>query len=435
MLLRADLDRMMIAKSEMETITDKYPELITLDVNSVALVGGEIQAGIAILPAYPAMLKIASLRGIENNTILLQTEPSNIPTTTCGDGYAANVKGACLLNGIYGIKSPISKCSSHLASGTIKRSCSSVNSSQEAAENLYDNLHSILMHFAMSPKSNQLLNNTLDALEMSNIHILNWGSARMGGFMDACSQASQIIVPFLDIIVTGGIRNEETKFVASPKGVYLLQLFTDLHPVFTKNYPHCVERDKILIGEVHNITQHTAEILRDPSIKKLLANSLYNNLRTDENQNVHALFNLKGSLQSITLNAKVGTRGNNLHKTKESLLRAKNEILECMAYNIASQNENGTLASLMSAFNLSSMEEYDSHAQKISQLFYLYGLDTDHEADEWYRFKVKLTLKKRLKCTKNELLEQFKKAFAKMNAMARQPKGNKKLAQVRTFKE
>ena len=126
MLLRADFDRMMIAKSEMETITDKYPKLITLDVNSVELVGGEIQAGIAILPTYPAMLKIASLRVIENNTILLQTEPSNIPTTTCGDGYAANVKGACLLNGTYGIKSPISKCSSHLASGTIKRTCSSV---------------------------------------------------------------------------------------------------------------------------------------------------------------------------------------------------------------------------------------------------------------------------------------------------------------------
>ena len=61
-----------------------------------------------------------------------------------------------------------------------------------------------------------------------------------------------------------------------------------------------------------------------------------------------------------------------------------------MAYNIASQNENGALAGLMSAFDLPSMEEYDSRAQKISQFFDLYGLDTDHEADEWYGFKVKL---------------------------------------------
>ena len=149
----------------------------------------------------------------------------------------------------------------------------------------------------------------------------------------------------------------------------MLQLFTDLHLVFTKNYLHCVDSDKILICEVHNATHHTAETLRDPSIQTLLADSLYNSLFTDKNQNVHALLNLKGSLHSITLNAKVGTRGNSLHKIKESLLKAKNKILECMAYNIASQNENGTLAGLMSAFDLSSIKEYDSHAQKISQLF------------------------------------------------------------------
>ena len=55
----------MTVKSEMETIFDNYPELKTLDVNSVELVGGESQADIAILPAYPAMFKTASLRGIE----------------------------------------------------------------------------------------------------------------------------------------------------------------------------------------------------------------------------------------------------------------------------------------------------------------------------------------------------------------------------------
>ena len=172
--------------------------------------------------------------------------------------------------------------------------------------------------------------------------------------------------------------------------MYLLQLFTDLHPVFTKNYLHHVHSNKILICEVHNVAQHTVETLRDPSIQTPLADSLYNSLFTDENQNVHALFNLKGSLHSITLNAKVGTRGNSLHKIKESLLKAKNKILECMAYNIASQNENGTLAGLINAFDLSSMEEYDSRAQKIFQLFDLYGLDTDHERDEWYGMKFTL---------------------------------------------
>ena len=48
---------------------------------------------------------------------------------------------------------------------------------------------------------------------------------------------------------------------------------------------------------------------------------------TYENQNVHETFNLKGSHHSIMLNSKVGTPGNDLHKIKESLLKAKNEIL------------------------------------------------------------------------------------------------------------
>ena len=58
-------------------------------------------------------------------------------------------------------------------------------------------------------------------------------------------QASSIIVLLLDAIETGYIREEEM-FVASPKGLFLLLLFAELHPVFTGKYLHCVEKDDIL---------------------------------------------------------------------------------------------------------------------------------------------------------------------------------------------
>ena len=54
----------------------------------------------------------------------------------------------------------------------------------------------------MSPKSTELLNNAISAMEMNDIHLLNWGSTRMAGFLDACMQASKIIVPFLDTIIS-----------------------------------------------------------------------------------------------------------------------------------------------------------------------------------------------------------------------------------------
>ena len=42
----------------------------------------------------------------------------------------------------------------------------------------------------------------------------------MVGFLDACVQASKIVVPFLDTIITHQIWPDETKYIASPKGNY-----------------------------------------------------------------------------------------------------------------------------------------------------------------------------------------------------------------------
>ena len=79
--------------------------------------------------------------------------------------------------------------------------------------------------------------------------MLNLGSRHMAGFIDACVQASEILIPFLDTLVAGNIRPDETKFIASPKGVYLIQLSADLHCIFTDSYLHCVDSDSVLICE------------------------------------------------------------------------------------------------------------------------------------------------------------------------------------------
>lgn len=83
---------------------------------------------------------------------------------------------------------------------------------------IYENLRKVLGHFSKSPKSTELLNTALDALERNNIHMLVWGATRMSGFLDACGQASSIIVPFLDTLVAGEIRKDEAAYLMSPKG-------------------------------------------------------------------------------------------------------------------------------------------------------------------------------------------------------------------------
>ena len=55
-------------------------------------------------------------------------------------------------------------------------------------------------------------------MEMNNIHNLGWGSTRMARFLDAFVQASKILVPLLDTIITMKIYPAETAFNGSAKG-------------------------------------------------------------------------------------------------------------------------------------------------------------------------------------------------------------------------
>ena len=55
------------------------------------------------------------------------------------------------------------------------------------------------------------------------------------------------------------IRPEETAFVGSAKGVYLLQLFADVHVLYANKYLHKVDADEgILVCEAYNIATRTA---------------------------------------------------------------------------------------------------------------------------------------------------------------------------------
>ena len=342
-------------------------------------------------------------------------------------GYAVNLKGARILTETYGINSSSFKCSSHLASGTIPRMCTSVNSTQGDATSLYDNLKAPLKHFTMSPKSTEFLNNALNALELSSVHMLNWASAHMAGFTDACVQASEILIPFLDTPVAGNIRPDETKFIASPKGVYLIQLFADLQCIFTDSYLHRVNSDSVLICETYNVAQKTVQTLLNEELKTPNADALLEGLHSDRNQNIMADIKMKDAVHTVTLNSKV-TRGVTLDKVKEKLVKSEMEILQCMADNILSLNSNDvSLAELMIAFDLSSEEDYVARASKVMSLYDVYCQERVHNLEEWNGFKVKVNFPKRIDCTKSELLSQLKKGFEKMNCMARKLRDDKKL--------
>ena len=198
-----------------------------------------------------------------------------------------------------------------LSYGKIGGLRTSVNYLQEDAKKLYENLAAILRHFAMSSKSTELLNNALDALKMKNVNVLYWGLTKMAGFLDACIQPSSIIVPFLDAIVTGNIREEEMMFRATPKGVFLFQYFADLHPVFTEKYLPYANKDDVLVCEVYRVAHKTATLLSDPNLKTPLADAFLEILHVDPYNKIKADFDVKGSKHTVTLNIKAATIVNN----------------------------------------------------------------------------------------------------------------------------
>lgn len=76
-----------------------------------------------------------------------------MPTNICGDGYATNMKASRLLETGFDLKSLFSRGASHAWTSTVRRLCTSINSSQTDAKSIYENLRYVLKHFAKCPMS------------------------------------------------------------------------------------------------------------------------------------------------------------------------------------------------------------------------------------------------------------------------------------------
>ena len=203
----------------MADLANTHPHLKTMNLSIALNTNDNTQEDQSILTPKPLMLKLAELKSINNDTIILEVKPQNVPTAICGDGCAKNMKAYRLLKTGYVLNSPFSRCASHGSAGTIRRLCTSVNSCQIGDKSTYENLRSNLKHFANSSRSSKLLNNALKILDMNKKYLLYWGSTRMPGFLDTCIWASEMILSFLDTIVTCSIRPEDASAVASPKGI------------------------------------------------------------------------------------------------------------------------------------------------------------------------------------------------------------------------
>ena len=105
----------------------------------------------------------------------------------------------------------------------------------------------------------------------------------MAGFFDGCKQPFNILVPFLDMLIAGNIREGEAAYILKSKGLCILEIFADLHPIFSNLYLQCVDSDKILSCKVFNVVKATTS-------KIVKVEKIHDNLYLDKNKNVLVTF-------------------------------------------------------------------------------------------------------------------------------------------------
>ena len=190
-------------QKDLERLLEKHQHLKTggsdVNVNINENIGLNDEIGYITANVLP-YFNIANLKSIDevNKIIHLGVPAQNITTAVTGDGFAVNYKVSRLLDEIYGIKSPLSICASHASAGTIRRLCTSQTMCQSYAKSLYENLSALFKHFTKSLKSSEMLLQALNNLQQHKVHLINWGSTRMSGYLEACLVAS-------DTMTTGNI--------------------------------------------------------------------------------------------------------------------------------------------------------------------------------------------------------------------------------------
>ena len=111
----------------MKEILDHHSHLKYINLEDIALLKEQdttANTADRMLKTLP-YFKIASLKSINSGTINLEIKSSLGPSCICGDGYRVNLKASRLLQELFGIKSPFTRCSSRMSHGTIRRLCTS----------------------------------------------------------------------------------------------------------------------------------------------------------------------------------------------------------------------------------------------------------------------------------------------------------------------
>ena len=180
-----------------------------------------------IPPVAPRYFKIGELVNVDDNDKVVCIAVSNrFPVANIGDGVGVNIKAARVLRDLFGFTSPDFWCSAHAASGSIKRLATSKTMNVLEVTTLYECLKMVIKPFESSVKNKETLDQYMDILEMTPLHILSWCQTRMAHFLKSCRVFDGMLAAAYDVMYTKGIRVDERDLLLSFINVYVLKIYS-----------------------------------------------------------------------------------------------------------------------------------------------------------------------------------------------------------------
>ena len=158
--------------------------------------------------------------------------------------------------------------------------------------------------------------------------------------------------------------------------------------------------------EVHKITKNISEVfaedLHTPKVDEVLDSMCW-----DQNDNICVTLDVKGESHKITTNFRKSRKYSSVDVVKDDLRRIRNEIRMCISDNVTDQNSEESLTSMMSCFDLDFNLNLPDRISKLDANLLIYGNDYRKIiCQKWVDHEVQVTYKKRVLCTKAELIDE-----------------------------
>ena len=385
-------------------------------------------------PVPPIYFKLGTVKEIKETEIHINMAKT-LPVAVTGDGVSVNTKASRLLGELYGMPVPDFRCSSHIASGCIKRMATSKTMNVPEVFALYPVMRTITKHFEASIKNKERLDECMKVLELTPLHLISWCQTRMAHFLTACTVFDANLPALYDAMSTLNIRVEEREQLFTATSIYVLKVVSSLEPLFVQTYLRASDKSSLLVSESFHIANKLAIKLEEESLETKSADSFADSLHFDENGYLLSSMNVNENQHMILLNYQSRARrgvdqATIIEEMKENLIDVKRKIVANVVSNIQDQMGEDTWYYNWSGLDLSTTSTLAHRTELLGPIIKLYTNESIHVVQEYTSDKEDSTIPSqfrdhqihlyypaKLECDEKQLKEQFEKAWPQVNSL------------------